>query len=128
MNTYEKLKSTFVWGFILWLVGYLAGVALFFVIPKDYIGWVITPLAVLLTVWVLIKKIKRPEYKCYFGLGLIWTAMAVVLDFIFMVLLLNTGKSYYKPDVFIYYILTFSLPLIVGYWKYKHKPAGDKLF
>ena len=128
MSNSERFKNTLLWGFVLWLIGYIAGIVLFFVAPKDYIGLIITPFATILTIWVVMKKIKRPELMCYFGLGLIWTIMAVVLDFIFLVLLFRAGTSYYKSDVFLYYILTFTLPLFVGYWKFKHKSSKVKLF
>jgi hypothetical protein len=128
MTTAAKIKNMVIWGFILWLVGYIAGMVLFFVVPKEFIGWIITPFATLLTIWVLLKKVKRPELMCYFGTGLIWTIMAVVLDLIFLVLLLKTGTSYYQPDVFLYYGLTFTLPIVVGYWKYKHKDPKAELF
>jgi len=128
MSTKDKLLNTIVWGFILWLVGYIAGFVLFFIVPKEYIGWIITPCATIFTIWVIMNKVKRPELMCYFGLGLIWTIMAVGLDYIFLVKMLKTGSSYYKPDVFLYYTLTFFLPIIVGYWKYTHKPKSAKLF
>lgn len=128
MSIKEKLTNTFIWGFILWFIGYLAGFVLFFIVPKTYIGWVITPFATILTIWIIMKKVKRPELMCYFGLGLLWTLMAVGLDYMFIVKMLKTGVSYYKPDVFLYYILTFILPIIVGYYKYKHKSPKAKLF
>lgn len=128
MSIKEKLSNTFVWGFVLWLIGYIAGFILFFVVPKTYIGWVITPFATILTVWVIMKKVRRPELMCYFGLGLLWTLMAIGLDYVFIVKMLKTGTEYYKPDVFLYYILTFILPMIVGYWKYKNKSPKAKLF
>ena len=128
MSNTEKLKNTLLWGLVIWLIGYAAGFILFFVVPKNYIGWVITPFATLLTIWVVAKKIKRPQLMCYFGLGLIWTIMAVVLDFIFLVQVFHAGSAYYKPDVFLYYILTFTLPLIVGYWKSKHRNPEAELF
>lgn len=128
MSIKEKLLNTFVWGFVLWLVGYIAGFILFFVVPKENIGWIITPFATILTIWVIIKKVKRPELMCYFGLGLIWTIMAIGLDYVFLVKMLKTGSTYYKPDVYLYYALTFTLPIIVGYWKYKHKSPEAKLF
>jgi hypothetical protein len=128
MSVKDKIKNMLIWGFILWLCGYIAGIVLFFIVPKDVIGWVITPFATLLTIWVLFKKVKRPEMMCYFGTGLIWTIMPIVLDYIFIIKLLNTGNTYYKPDVFLYYFLTFSLPIIVGYWKYKHKSPSVELF
>lgn len=128
MTITEKLKSTLVWGFVLWLVGYIAGMVLFFVAPKELIGWIITPLATILTIWVLVKKIKRPEMKCYFGLGLIWMIMAVVLDYIFLVKMFGVGNTYYKADVFLYYTLTLILPIAVGYWKFKQKSSKSELF
>jgi hypothetical protein len=128
MTTSEKVKNMLFWGFILWLVGYVAGMVLFFVVPKDLIGWVISPFASLFTIWVLMKKVRRPELMCYFGTGLIWTLMAVLLDYIFIVTMLKTGTTYYRPDVLLYYFLTFSLPIAVGYWKYTHKKPKAELF
>lgn len=128
MTTSEKIKNMLFWGFILWFVGYLAGVVLFFLLPKEFIGWIITPFATILTIWVLVKKVKRPELMCYFGTGLFWTIMAVGLDYLFIITLLKTGNSYYKSDVFLYYFLTFTLPIAVGYWKYTHKSPKEKLF
>lgn len=128
MTTKEKLLNTIVWGFVLWLIGYIAGFILFFVVSKEYIGWIITPFATILTIWVLMKKVKRPELMCYFGLGLLWTILAIGLDYIFLVTMLKTGNAYYKPDVLLYYALTFILPMIVGYWKYSHKPEKAQLF
>lgn len=128
MTVKEKVQNMLLWGFILWLAGYLAGIALFFMVPKDYIGWVLMPLATIFTIWVLMKKVKRPELMCYVGTGLIWTLMAVALDYVFLVRLLQTGSSYYKLDVFLYYFLTFTLPIVVGYWKYRHKAPKAELF
>ena len=128
MSIKEKLLNTFIWGFVLWLIGYMLGFILFFIVPKEYIGWVITPFASIFTIWVILKKVKRPSLTCYVGLGGVWTIMAIVLDYIFLVTMLKAGTKYYKPDVFLYYILTFTLPLIVGYWKYRHKSKMAKLF
>jgi hypothetical protein len=119
MTNKEKFINTLLWGLALWFVGYVLGIILFFVVPKDMIGWVITPLATLMTVWVLLKNIKRPEFMDYFGIGVVWTVIAMIMDFIFLVVLFKTGAAYYKPDVLLYYFLTFTLPLAVGYWKFK---------
>jgi hypothetical protein len=112
------LRNTLFWGFILWLFGYILGFIFFALVPKGAIGWYILPFGIAATLWVLVKKIKREEFICYFGLGLIWTIMAVVLDYIFIIKLLKAA-GYYKPDVFIYYFLTFTLPLAVGWFKFK---------
>ena len=53
---------------------------------------------------------------CYVGLGVIWTIMAVVLDYFFIVKMLNSA-GYYKLDVYIYYATTFALPVLVGLYK-----------
>ncbi len=128
MTPKQKILNSLTWGFILWFVGYLAGILLFFIVPKDLIGWVIAPFAILFTIWVIVYKVKRPSLSCYVGLGIIWTVMAVVLDYIFLVKMFNIGTSYYKPDVFLYYIMTLFLPIGVGYWKYTHKTKNQTLF
>ncbi len=115
-NKGKILLNTLFWGFILWLFGYVLGFVFFAFVPKEQIGFYILPLGVAFTLWVLLKKIKREEYMCYIGLGVIWTIMAVVLDYLFIVKLLN-GADYYKLDVYIYYVLTLLLPIAVGWYK-----------
>jgi len=112
--------NTLIWGFALWLFGYILGFVFFAFVPKEQIGFYILPLGVALTLWVLFKKIHREEQLCYFGLGLIWTIMAIALDYLFIVKLLN-GADYYKLDVYVYYALTFLLPIAVGWYKFKLK-------
>jgi len=121
-NKGKIFLNTVFWGFILWLFGYVLGIVFFAFVPKDAIGWFVMPFGIAATLWVLFKKIKREKFMCYFGLGVIWTIMAAVLDFVFLVKLLN-ATDYYKPDVFLYYALTFLLPLAVGLYK---KPGLKK--
>ena len=104
------------WGFILWLIGYILGFAFFFITPPSLIGWVITPIGVIITLWVLFKIVKGDSFKYYFWLAIIWTAIAVILDYLFIVKLLKPVGGYYKPDVYLYYGLTLILPILVG-WK-----------
>jgi tellurite resistance protein TehA-like permease len=117
------LKNTVFWGIVLWLIGYVLGIIFFMLVPKDLIGWFIFPIGIIVTLWVLLYKIKRDELLCYFGLGLIWTILAVLLDYLFIVILFNS-PDYYKLDVFLYYASTFLLPLIVGFYKFKLKKQG----
>lgn len=117
MEFHASIKATLVWGFVLWFVGYAAGILLFFIVPEHLIGWVITPFATAFTIWVLRTKIQLPTLSEYIKVGIIWTVMAVVLDYLFLVLLFRTGTAYYKPDVFLYYGLTFILPPAIGSWK-----------
>ncbi|PJC01957.1 MAG: hypothetical protein CO073_02000 [Candidatus Komeilibacteria bacterium CG_4_9_14_0_8_um_filter_36_9] len=124
-NKFQILKNTLFWGLIVWLFGYILGFVFFALVPTNVIGWYIMPLAIIFTLWVLLKKIKREFPKCYIGLGIIWTVMAVVLDYVFIVLLLKAA-DYYKLDVFLYYILTLALPILVGLYKFKKDKAVVK--
>ena len=105
------------WGFVLWLIGWILGVVLFMTPLKSIMGWVITPIGTIITLWVLFKKINRERLLCYFGVAVIWTLMAIALDYLFNVLLFGIGASYYKLDIYIYYAITFILPLMVGVYK-----------
>jgi hypothetical protein len=116
--------NTVFWGFVLWLFGYILGIVFFAFLPKDQIGWYILPFGFAFMLWVLVRKIKREELMCYFGLGLIWTLMALALDYIFIVKLLKSA-SYYKLDVYVYYALTFVLPIAVGWQKFKNKKGAS---
>lgn len=113
----QFLKDTFGFGFFLWLFGYLLGIILFFIVSKSMIGWIITPLASLVTLWVLLKKIESVSISHYFLIAVIWTILAIVLDYFFIVKAFQPEDGYYKPDVYLYYILTFVFPVLVGLWK-----------
>jgi hypothetical protein len=117
-NKGKIFLNAVIWGFILWLFGYSLGIVFFFFVPKEQIGYFVLPLGVAFTLWVLLKKIKREEFMCYVGLGIIWTIVAVAFDYFFIVKLFKS-PDYYKLDVYVYYALTFVLPVIVGWWKFK---------
>lgn len=102
------------WGFILWLIGYVLGIVLFVFVPSALLGWVIMPIGIVITLWVLLKKIKSRSLRYYLLLGVIWTLIAIFFDYIFLVKLFKPSDGYYKLDVYLYYILTFLLPLAVG--------------
>ncbi|MEK7500390.1 MAG: hypothetical protein AAB649_07370 [Patescibacteria group bacterium] len=113
----QLLKDTLGWGFVLWLVGYILGFILFAFVPTSLIGWVIMPIGILLTLWVLLKKVKATSFQEFIYLAIIWTLIAIVFDYVFLVKALNPSDGYYKLDVYVYYVLTFTLPLIVGWRK-----------
>jgi hypothetical protein len=48
----------------------------------------------------------------YAGVGVAWMLIAIMLDYLFIVLLFRA--SYYGADVFVYYVLTFFIPVGVG--------------
>lgn len=114
----QLVKDSFGWGIILWLVGYILGIILFMVVPQSLIGWVIMPIGTALTLWVLFKRIKRKTLKYYILLGVIWTVIAILCDYMFLVKAFK-ADGYYKLTVYMYYFLTFTLPLLIGFQKTK---------
>lgn len=113
----QFLKDTLSWGFILWLIGYVLGIILIFILPPSLIGWVIMPIGLIITFWVLLKKVKIGDFRYYVILATVWTVIAITFDYIFIVKAFNPSDGYYKPDVYLYYSLTFITPLIIGWWK-----------
>jgi hypothetical protein len=113
----QLLKDSLGWGFVLWLIGYILGIVLFFVLPPWLIGWVIMPIGVVITLWVLLKQVTANLFQHYMVLAVIWTVLAVVLDYLFIVEAFGPADGYYKLDVYLYYALTFVMPLVAGWWK-----------
>lgn len=106
--------DTFVWGFILWLIGYVLGILLFTVVPHGLIGWIIMPVGVMIALWVLLKKVKSHSFQSYILIAVTWTLIAITCDYVFLVKLFKPTDGYYKLDVYAYYALTFILPLLIG--------------
>ena len=105
----------------MWLFGYILGFVLFPVVPVESIGLVIFPIASVVTLWVLLTRI-RVRASEYLVIAIAWTAIAIVFDYVFLVQLLRPEDGYYKADVYLYYALTFALPLLVG-WYRRRMPA-----
>ena len=115
--TKQLFKDAFGWGFILWFIGYLLGIMLFTVVPLSVVGWIIMPIGTIITIWVLIKKVKTNTFQYYAMMAVVWTLIAIIFDYFFLVKLFKPVDGYYKLDVYLYYTLTFVLPLIVGWRK-----------
>jgi hypothetical protein len=116
----QFLKDSLGWGFVLWLIGYALGMILFALVPPNMIGWVIMPIGIIITLLVLVKKIKGPTMAYFLRVAIVWTLVAIVFDYIFLVKMLKP-IGYYKFDVYLYYLLTFVLPLITGWFKFGKK-------
>ncbi len=117
----QLIIDTLGWGILLWLISYVLGLLLFFVLPVTLIGWAVLPVGVIITSWVLFRKIRRGDFRYYGVLAVAWTVIAVACDYVFIVLALEPAGGYYKADVYLYYLLVFVLPLIVGWWKNNEK-------
>lgn len=122
----QFLINNLCWGFVLWLIGYVLGIVFFFFLPSEILGWVISPIGIVITLWVLFKKIDLPKLSHYLVVSFSWTLIAIVCDYFFLVTLFNPEDGYYKPDVYFYYLTTFLLPLGVGFYKLKkNQPISE---
>ncbi|MDD1713720.1 MAG: hypothetical protein LUQ61_00495 [Methanoregulaceae archaeon] len=112
-------------GMLLWLFGYVASLVLFFTPFVNNMGWIIsvifTPVTIVIT-WLWFRARDLP--LLYFvKVGIVWTVIAIVLDYLFIVQLFQA--TYYETDVFVYYALTFLIPAGVGLylkWNRKNQP------
>ena len=118
-RTNRLLKDALGWGLVLWLIGYALGIALFAFVPPAMLGWIIMPIAIAVTLWVLFKKIGGGSFQYYLLLAVAWTLIAIIFGYFFLVKVFQPADGYYKLDVYLYYTLTFVLPLIVGWRKKK---------
>lgn len=113
----QLLKDTLGWGFLLWFIGYVLGIVLFMLVPAGLLGWIITPIGITITMWILFKKVKSHSLLYFLEIAVIWTLIAIVFDYFFLVKLFKPKDEYYKLDVYLYYVTTFILPLLVGWRK-----------
>ncbi len=121
----QLLKDTLGWGFLLWLCGYVLGIILFMFVPISMVGWIIMPIGTVVTVWVLLKKIKINYFRHYISLAFIWTLIAISFDYLFLVSVFKPADGYYKLDVYVYYLFTFILPLLLGFIKNKYEKSPN---
>ncbi len=103
-------------GILFWLIGYLAGIVLFFTPFRSSMGWILfvafTPFTIVVTWWWFRKRTNLP-LRYFLGVGIAWMLIAVVLDYLFIVLLFGT-PSYYALHVLLYYAMMVLIPVVVG--------------
>ena len=113
-------------GTFFWLIGYLTSLALFFSPYAAQMGWILiaffTPVTIAITWWWFRNRDLPLPY--YAKTGLAWVAIAVVLDYLFIVVLFTA--TYYGIDVFVYYTLTFLIPVGVGMYLNRKRSAAEK--
>ena len=127
MIMHPVLKDTAGLGTFLWLIGYFASMVLYFTPLSGTMGWILiavfTPFTLLVTWWWFVKRERHPLH--YFaGVGGAWMVIAVVLDYLFIVRLFN-ATTYYAPDVFLYYMLVFLIPVGVGWYLNRAGPVAQ---
>lgn len=116
-----KLVDALGLGICFWLMGYVVSLILFFILPSSILGWVLlvifTPICLYLSYLRFRKRGEGITY--YLIIGVVWAIIAMILDYIFIVVAFHS-QGYYKLDVFVYYATTFIIPLLIG-WKYGKK-------
>jgi hypothetical protein len=121
-------KELLGWGLALWLIGYILGIVFIGVVGTSLVGWLILPIGVAATCWVLLTKVRSEGLARFTFLGLVWALVAIALDYVFIVKAFHPADGYYKPDVYVYYALAFILPVLIGWWKTTrlagHRPAS----
>jgi hypothetical protein len=113
----QLVRDAVGWGTLLWLFGYVLGIILFMLLPTSLVGWVIMPVGVLVSIWVLVKKVRGNSFRYYLWLAVVWTLIAIMFDYFFLVKVFKPADGYYKLDVYLYYVLTYLLPLFVWWTK-----------
>jgi hypothetical protein len=115
-STRQVLKDTAVPGILFWLVGYLAGIVLFFTPYMNVMGWAMlvtfTPFTIIVT-WWWFRNRGYLSMEYYAGVGIAWALIAVVLDYLFIVMLFHS-TAYYSLHIWLYYALMFLIPVGVG--------------
>ena len=123
----EWIRDTFGLGVIIWLIGYLTSIALFFSPFAGIMGWIITPVftpvTIAITWWWF--KTRNLVLTYFIGVGLVWTLIAIILDYLFIVQLFQA--TYYGLDVFLYYALTFLIPVGVGFYLVRIKEKKTEM-
>lgn len=100
------------WGIGLWLFGYILSILFSLLMPLEMIRWFVTPISVVATCIVLWKWVHVRTLRTGFIIGAIWCALAVILDYLFIVMLLSAPSGHYQLDAYLYYASLLLLPAI----------------
>jgi hypothetical protein len=88
---------------------------LFFTPFAGVMGWILliifTPITIAVT-WWWFRQREGMSLQYYAKVGIAWVLIAIVFDYLFIVQLFQA--AYYEADVFVYYALTFLIPVGVG--------------
>jgi hypothetical protein len=120
----QFLKDALGWGFALWLIGYALGIMLFAFVPANAIGWIIAPVGTAIALWIAFKQVKGDTFAYYSYVALVWTVIAVLGDYLFIVKAFKPADGYYKLDVYLYYALTLAIPIFAGWSRVSRRAPG----
>lgn len=121
----QILRDTAGLGILFWLVGYIAGIILFFTPLASFMGWVMTIIFTPFTIgvtWGWFRSREDHSLQYYAAVGIVWMVIAVVLDYLFIVMLFHPA-AYYSLHIFLYYALMFIIPVGVGMYLGRARPG-----
>ncbi len=93
---------------------------MFAIAPVSMIGWIILPIGTVIALAVLVKKVRGNNFQYYGLMAVAWTLIAIVFDYVFIVNCF-IRRTDTKDGYYLYYVLTFVLPLLVGWRKSAHQ-------
>lgn len=117
----SKWIDTLLLGIAVWAIGYGMG---FYIVTIPGYPEVMDQPSMLLSMgavgtlvtggiaYLRFRKRSRLSWKYAILVGGSWLALAVVLDFLFIVLLFD-AHGYYRPHILLYYLLALTVPTIV---------------
>lgn len=102
-------------GILLWVIGFALGMMFFPFVPAAYIGLPILLIMTPATFFVLYRRFRSKGFSeaYYLTVGAAWLLIAAIFDYIFLVRAFSV-QNYYDADLFVYYVLTFMMPVLVG--------------
>ena len=120
MFSKEKLVDLFGYGIGFWLLGYIPGIILFMFLPLNLLGWILIIIFSPIYIYLTLKRFNNryEEFKYYTLMAIVWTVIAIVFDYLFIVMLFS-NPNYYQIDIAVYYLITFIVPLGIGFAKSK---------
>jgi uncharacterized membrane protein YfcA len=117
----KKLVDTVLLGIAVWAIGYAMG--FYIITTPGYPGVMDQPVTLLeasavialvtgAITYVRFRKRSSVTWKYALLVGGNWLLVAVVFDFLFIVLLFNASQ-YYRLHILVYYLLTFIVPTVI---------------
>ncbi len=115
------------WGFILWLLGFALGMLVYPFVEERWIGIFVLPVLLPVTVWVAYRRLRAGPFPAWYpaAVGAVWAALAVALDWAFLVQAFDV-EGYYDADVVAYYILALAIPVVVGALLRRRAASGPR--
>ncbi len=112
----HSLIDTFVYGLVLWVIGFALGMALFPFVDVSIMGWFIMPVVLIVALILAVRMRRRRSaapVSYFIGVGVVWVMVSLILDYLILVQAYN-AEGFYDTDIVIYYVGMFLIPIVVS--------------